>query len=145
MVIPDAPFESIDISKNVIPGDDLGPYEKEKDKEGQHGDHDFTGMSKEEIETFLRYVKALETGEDIDIIPAVRKDEKPVSDPQPAPPTVKSSQPPSVKTSIVEKTASASSGKPTQIFPSPDQITLPAETADKPKRVSRFRAAREGS
>lgn len=143
MFIPDLGSEAIDISKNVVAGDDLGPYESKDDaKDAAQGDHDFTGMSKEEIETFLRYVKALETGEDIDIIPAERKEEKAQTEPEPAPPVVKASQVPSVKTSIVEKTSVGQDAAVSKVQPSAEQAAEISE--DKPKRVSRFRAARAG-
>lgn len=139
MFIPDEP-SAIDISKNVISGDELGPFERTvgaAQEDSTSEQHDFTGMSKEEIGTFLRYVKALETGEDIDIIPAERKEEKQPIDPGPMPPAIKSIQTPSVKTSIVENSALQPADS------APKTVSAPA-VEEKPKRVSRFRAAREG-
>ena len=152
MIIPELqpgdPAHDLDIASNVVPGDSLGPLD------GVPGaTEDFKGMSKEEIETFLQYVKALETGQSLDdiaIVPAQRAeegglDQAPTESPQerlvaaaPRPPaikeTVRTPQAPSVKTSIVERGEG--------VAPPAPSAASTASVAPA-KRVSRFRAARE--
>lgn len=143
MVIPELKPGDVDVTETILPGDSLGPFEDEETVDaGAHGTNDFKGMSKEEIETFLRYVKALETGEqleDLTILPAGSADAKsaPLPMDQVVPPsvkeTVKKLEGPSIKDSVVEKNMK------------PEVIAKPVEPpSEKPKRVSRFRAARGG-
>jgi hypothetical protein len=150
MVIPDLQPGDKEISESLLPGDSLGPFEDEDTADpGQHGTNDFRGMSKEEIETFLRYVKALETGEDLQdlrVIPAGGGGGG-ASFPGAGPPAVKETVKytaaedttpagPSIKDSVIEKTS-------TQNLVTekvPEILTTTQE--EKPKRVSRFRAAK---
>lgn len=148
MVIPELKPGDVDVTETILPGDSLGPFEDEETVEaGAHGTNDFKGMSKEEVETFLRYVKALETGEELQDLRVVAAGDAPpaVAAPLPMdqykPPavkeTVKKSEGPSIRDSVVEKNAEELAAPP---------IVTPAAPADEqPKRVSRFRAARSGN
>lgn len=147
MVIPELKPGDVELTETILPGDSLGPYEDEETVDaGSHGTNDFKGMSKEEIETFLRYVKALETGEelqDLRVVPASAAEgaNLPLPMDQERPPaikeTVKKAEVPSVKASVMEKDGA---------MPTPDIIAKPTEPpSEQPKRVSRFRAARAGN
>lgn len=90
MIIPSlAPGSEVDIASSLLPGDELGPFVAPEAPTGPEGQavngkeeeeeideataNDLKGMSKEEIATFLRYVKALETGENLDDLSIVPK------------------------------------------------------------------------
>jgi hypothetical protein len=100
-------------------------------------------MTKEEIQTFLRYVKALETGEDLDsveIVPAKNAGEEDENTSRSAATEEdEGPKPPAIQSAVREKVAVTES-----IVEKPSGVTPEVIPSDKPKRVSRFRAAREG-
>lgn len=145
MVIPD-----IEVTETILPGDSLGPFEDEEDVEaGAHGTNDFKGMSKEEVETFLKYVKALETGEELQDLRVVSASDappvavSPLPMDQKRPPSIKEtkkSEGPAIGDTVVEKKTDV---QPTTVIEKP--TSQPAPPAEQPKRVSRFRSARSGN
>ena len=152
MVIPDLNPGSINISDEILPGDSLGPFE------GPSGgpetgmgemDEDFTGMSQQEVQTFLRYVKALETGEqleDIQIIPASSTDRIQLE--ESVPPAIQPAARTSNKVTVVENpTTNVFLEEAVNRDIKPDvrkqlevNMQKPSDQ-EKPKRVSKFRAA----
>lgn len=215
MVIPELQPGLIDINESILPGDSLGPFEDPAEGESEGGGededdagqaavrepetamplstNDLKGMSREEIATFLKYVRALETGEDLDdmsVIPAARQEEEVAAVAADAatitpgsagmtpankdedteqgqellgrPPAIQASitKPPSIKPIVIEKPSGGQESGPVLDNPSsasslpygeksvttlsPSSTEPAAGAGGPPKRVSRFRAAREG-
>lgn len=149
MIIPDLKPGDVNVEETILPGDSLGPYEDEETAEaGSHGTNDFKGMSKEEIETFLRYVKALETGEELQDLRVISANDAPPAVAAPLPMDQK--KPPAIKESVVKKQevvpiATTVLEKKVENVPViEEKKPIPAQ-GDPPKRVSRFRAARAGN
>lgn len=147
MVIPELNPVDVDVTETILPGDSLGPFEDEEAVEaGSHGTNDFKGMSKEEVETFLRYVKALETGEELQDLRVVSASDALPTVAMPLP--MDQQRPPSVKETVGKQDLSAL-GDTVVEKENVDQrasiVEKPKSAPDERKRVSRFRAARSGN
>lgn len=148
MVIPEIKPGDVKVEETILPGDSLGPYEDEETAEaGEHGTNDFRGMSKEEIETFLRYVKALETGEELQDLRVVSASDAPPTVATPLPMDQK--KPPAIKETVQRQEVVPIGAdvveKKVQEHPASQAEKPIAAQGDPPKRVSRFRAARSGN
>lgn len=151
MIIPDLKPGDVNVEETILPGDSLGPYEDEETPEaGSHGTNDFKGMSKEEIETFLRYVKALETGEELQDLRVVSASDASPAMTAAAPLPMDQKMPPAIKETVKKKEEAAPIATRVLEKKSADASGAEGEKAipakgEPPKRVSRFRAARAGN